>query len=98
MVDPKKWGKKFICFKCGCKFYDLNKPRPVCPKCGADQSERRPQEEEVEFDDDVFDEDRLPVADDDEVADVAEDIDEEMPPMQEDLGYDESEPEEPEED
>src|SRR5437763_1537327 len=30
-------GTKFICFKCNTKFYDLKKPDPVCPKCGADQ-------------------------------------------------------------
>ena len=30
-------GKKYICFKCSTKFYDLNKPDPTCPKCGVDQ-------------------------------------------------------------
>lgn len=30
-------GKKFECFECDAKFYDLNKPDPVCPKCSADQ-------------------------------------------------------------
>ncbi len=30
-------GTKYICFKCGTKFYDLKKPVPSCPKCGADQ-------------------------------------------------------------
>jgi uncharacterized protein (TIGR02300 family) len=30
-------GTKYICFKCGTKFYDLKKPVPACPKCGADQ-------------------------------------------------------------
>jgi len=32
-------GSKYICFKCGTKFYDLKKPVPTCPKCGADQRE-----------------------------------------------------------
>jgi uncharacterized protein (TIGR02300 family) len=32
-----------VCFKCGSKFYDLNRPDPVCPKCGADQRERPKQ-------------------------------------------------------
>jgi uncharacterized protein (TIGR02300 family) len=32
-------GTKYTCFKCGTKFYDLKKPAPVCPKCGADQRE-----------------------------------------------------------
>jgi uncharacterized protein (TIGR02300 family) len=33
-------GAKWNCFRCGAKFYDLNRPDPVCPKCGADQRER----------------------------------------------------------
>lgn len=32
-------GTKYVCFKCGTKFYDLKKPVPSCPKCGADQRE-----------------------------------------------------------
>jgi len=30
-------GTKYVCFKCGTKFYDLKKPVPTCPKCGSDQ-------------------------------------------------------------
>jgi len=30
-------GAKYVCYKCGTKFYDLKKPVPTCPKCGADQ-------------------------------------------------------------
>jgi len=30
-------GEKYLCFSCGAKFYDLGKPEPRCPKCGADQ-------------------------------------------------------------
>ncbi|RME20588.1 MAG: TIGR02300 family protein [Deltaproteobacteria bacterium] len=30
-------GKRYTCFQCGKGFYDLNRPDPVCPKCGADQ-------------------------------------------------------------
>ena len=36
-MPAKDLGNKFICFKCNSKFYDLKKPDPVCPKCGADQ-------------------------------------------------------------
>jgi uncharacterized protein (TIGR02300 family) len=32
-------GNKHTCFKCSAKFYDLKKPDPVCPKCGANQKE-----------------------------------------------------------
>ena len=39
--DPKaRLGAKHLCFKCGAKFYDLNKPEPICPKCGTDQRNR----------------------------------------------------------
>lgn len=31
-------GTKFLCFQCATKFYDLNRPEAVCPKCSADQS------------------------------------------------------------
>jgi hypothetical protein len=40
-ADPKaRLGVKHLCFKCGAKFYDLNKPEPLCPKCGTDQRNR----------------------------------------------------------
>lgn len=32
-------GRKHSCYKCSAKFYDLKKPRVVCPKCGADQAD-----------------------------------------------------------
>ena len=32
-------GSKYVCYKCSTKFYDLKKPVPACPKCGADQRE-----------------------------------------------------------
>ena len=35
-----KLGTKWLCFSCGSRFYDLNKPEPLCPKCGADQRKR----------------------------------------------------------
>ncbi len=56
-------GKKYTCYSCHTKFYDLGKPVPLCPKCGADQREadeapvytaprsRRVVEEPVEDDD-----------------------------------------------
>ena len=31
-------GKRYKCYKCGTKFYDLSKPQPVCPACGEDQN------------------------------------------------------------
>ena len=56
-------GKKYTCYSCHTKFYDLGKPVPLCPKCNADQREadeapvytaprsRRVVEEPVEDDD-----------------------------------------------
>jgi len=35
------WGKRYKCSKCGTRFYDLKKPKPICPHCGADQSKTR---------------------------------------------------------
>lgn len=35
-----KLGTKHVCFSCNARFYDLNKPEPVCPKCGKDQRNR----------------------------------------------------------
>lgn len=38
-MPAKDLGTKHTCFKCGTRFYDLKKPAPVCPKCGANQRE-----------------------------------------------------------
>jgi hypothetical protein len=41
-VDEKKkakLGTRFTCFSCAVRFYDLNKPEPICPKCGSNQNE-----------------------------------------------------------
>ncbi len=38
-MPAKDLGAKHTCFKCGTKFYDMKKPEPICPKCGADQRE-----------------------------------------------------------
>jgi hypothetical protein len=28
-------GSRRVCSSCGTKYYDLNKPEPACPRCGA---------------------------------------------------------------
>jgi uncharacterized protein (TIGR02300 family) len=38
-MPAKDLGTKYVCFKCSTKFYDMKKPDPLCPKCGADQRE-----------------------------------------------------------
>lgn len=45
-MAAKDLGNKFLCFKCGAKFYDLKRPDPVCPKCGSDQREKPPEKVE----------------------------------------------------
>jgi hypothetical protein len=37
-------GKKYECFNCGTKFYNLGKPEAICPKCRANQKDARPDE------------------------------------------------------
>ncbi len=37
-IQTTQFGNKYICFACQAKFYDLNRPDPICPKCGADQN------------------------------------------------------------
>ena len=36
-VSSVDLGKRYKCYKCGIKFYDLGKPQPLCPSCGANQ-------------------------------------------------------------
>lgn len=31
-------GTRYKCYKCGTKFYDLNRPQPICSSCGEDQN------------------------------------------------------------
>lgn len=37
MYDKEKLGNRYTCYTCGTKFYDLNRPEPLCPECNADQ-------------------------------------------------------------
>lgn len=39
MLDKARYGTRHVCFQCGTKFYDLNRPTPTCPECSADQRE-----------------------------------------------------------
>jgi len=38
-AEARTLGRKYSCFKCSCKFYDLGRDVPLCPRCGADQRE-----------------------------------------------------------
>ena len=37
MHDKAHLGNRYVCFQCGTRFYDLNRPEPLCPECSADQ-------------------------------------------------------------
>ena len=39
-ISGSPLGTRYICFECAARFYDLNRPEPLCPKCGADQREK----------------------------------------------------------
>ena len=34
-------GKKFECYNCRTKFYNLGRPDAICPKCGANQKDAK---------------------------------------------------------
>ncbi len=40
-MSHPKFGEKFTCAQCGTKFYDLKKPKPLCPKCGSKPKKAR---------------------------------------------------------
>ena len=96
MTIHSKWGKRFTCFRCSAKFYDLNKPKAVCPKCGSDQSERSLMEEEPVFVEEDPVEEEVEETEEVELEESVEGLDDDMPPMQETLGYDETDVEEEE--
>ena len=88
MAKPK-WGTRYACFSCGCKFYDLNRREPLCPRCGIDQREatqeaRKPRPSraskalaEGETDTDTVDEPTKLELDQEEILDEGEEQEEE---------------------
>ena len=77
MVDREKFGDRHVCFDCGCKFYDMKRTPPLCPRCGTDVS--KPPEMSVSAplpaDDDIIeeDDDATPTLEDEELP--IEDLD-----------------------
>jgi uncharacterized protein (TIGR02300 family) len=39
-MNKENLGNKHVCIQCGCKFYDLKKAQPICPKCGVIHEEK----------------------------------------------------------
>lgn len=96
-----KLGVRWACWSCGSVFYDLNKPKPHCPKCGADPR-HRPESDRSDEPPRKRDTIRaLRVLDDEEVAAVPEEEAGEELDLDLELGADEKlldEAEEPEPD
>lgn len=92
MSRPNHLGTRYVCWKCGAKYYDLNKPSPTCPKCGADPTEApkiavaptpapkksRKARAEVEDEVDTDVDDTEPEDDLDEDTDDADDFDDDL--------------------
>ena len=38
-ISPENLGTRYKCYKCGTKFYDLSRPKPLCPSCGVNQND-----------------------------------------------------------
>ena len=38
-ISPEDLGTRYKCYKCDTKFYDLGRPQPLCPSCGANQND-----------------------------------------------------------
>lgn len=91
-------GRKYTCYSCHTKFYDLGKPVPLCPKCGADQRDaeeapvytaprsRRVVEEPAEEEDFTPAAAESPEGEDEEFASPADEREEE-PEEEEEDGY-----------
>ena len=92
MNSHPKWGNKFTCYSCDCKFYDLGNKTAICPKCGADQSERSSPVALVEEVEEPVEEETTEVVEDGEDAAIG--IDDDLPEMEEELGYDETDDDE----
>lgn len=74
MVDKARFGERRVCFACGCKFYDMHRSPPTCPRCGTDVSTPpAPEVEEIELEPDL--EDDIPEdLDSEEILEPEEDI------------------------
>jgi uncharacterized protein (TIGR02300 family) len=92
MAKPE-WGIKRICLSCGARFYDLNNSPIVCPSCGTVYDvevasrvrKARPSRAAV-VDDEELTPAAKPVAEDEDEAEVLDEVADEVP-----FGDDESE-------
>lgn len=78
MVDKARFGERHTCHACGCKFYDMLRNPPTCPRCGVDVSRPLPPVEEPPLDVVVEDEPADPEVETEEVVET-----DEVPPDEE---------------
>ena len=78
MVDLSKFGKKHECGACGTKFYDMNKPKPICPKCGGVPAKGKPKAKKAVIEDDKYDAPEVGDLLEGEDPEVHEDLDMDM--------------------
>jgi hypothetical protein len=45
MFMTKDYGNKYVCFNCAAKFYNMGKPKAICPICDTDQNKRPKRKE-----------------------------------------------------
>ena len=92
MLDKVKLGTRYTCHKCATKFYDLSRPEPTCPECGADQREAPTRDirnllnskgpvKRIKDDDD---EAEAPAEEDDDLGILDDDDDDDAPELDED--------------
>lgn len=103
MLDKAKLGKRYACYECGTKFYDMNRPAALCPQCQADQANAPVRDirsllsgggrKYEKFEDDE-DDAELGLRDEDEDADEEDDDDLLGVDDEDDEGAGEEEPEE----
>jgi hypothetical protein len=94
-------GRKYTCYSCHTKFYDLGKPVPLCPKCGADQrdAEEAPvytpsRSRRVAVEEPPEEDEFTPAAAGGEAAEPSGDEDEEIVPARDEEPEEEEEEEE----
>ena len=76
MVDKDKFGERRVC-ACGCKFYDMHRVPPVCPKCKKDVTNQPQAGNDIGFEPEVEDEEEEEMVDlpDDKTPEVDPDGD-----------------------
>lgn len=70
MVDKTRFGERHTCYACGCKFYDMHRSPPTCPRCGVDVSHPPIPVEEATLDADVEDDASEPDVDAEDVVET----------------------------